>query len=217
MSRRHVTKLVVAALLAQLFVFTDVAGALTPPGPPQSNPAVVRGNTWYLRRELPAVVVDQRFVYGDPGDVPGMGDWDGNGTDTPGVVRNGVWHLRNSNSTGIGEISFAYGNPGDFPVVGDWDGNGTDTPGVVRGPSIEGYEWFLRNSNSTGTGIFPGFTVLAAGTTFLAGDWDGDRIASAGVFDDRTAGWAMRNAHTIGYPDMTFTYGNPGDRALSWK
>ncbi len=28
---------------------------------------------------------------------------------------------------------------------------------------------------------------------------------------------AMRNAHTTGYPDMTFTYGNPGDRALSWK
>jgi len=27
----------------------------------------------------------------------------------------------------------------------------------------------------------------------------------------------MRNAHTTGYPDMTFTYGNPGDRALSWK
>jgi len=171
-SRRHVTKLVGAALLAQLFVFTDVAGALTPPGPPRSNPAVVRGDTWYLRRELPAVVVDQRFVYGDPGDVA---------------------------------------------IMGDWDGNGTDTPGVVRGPSIEGYEWFLRNSNSTGIGIFPGFNVLAAGSTFLAGDWDGDRIASAGVFDDKTAGWAMRNAHTLGYPDRTFTYGNPGDRALSWK
>jgi hypothetical protein len=61
------------------------------------------------------------FAYGTPGDIPVIGDWDGNSIDTVGVFRNGRFYLRNSNTNGLPDVSFAYGTPGDIPVVGTWD------------------------------------------------------------------------------------------------
>ena len=43
---------------------------------------------------------DFRFDYGNPGDTPVMGDYDGDGVDTVGVYRSGRWYLRNANSAG---------------------------------------------------------------------------------------------------------------------
>ena len=40
-----------------------------------------------------AAVAEFSFVYGNPGDVGIMGDWDGNGSDTPAVVRGDTWWL----------------------------------------------------------------------------------------------------------------------------
>jgi hypothetical protein len=47
---------------------------------------------------------DYWYQYGNPGDVPLVGDWNGNGTDSPGVFRNGVFYLRNSNSAGAAHL-----------------------------------------------------------------------------------------------------------------
>ena len=46
------------------------------------------------------------FFYGNPGDVPFMGDWDCDGVDTPGLFRlsDAFAYLRNSNSQGIADI-----------------------------------------------------------------------------------------------------------------
>jgi glucose/arabinose dehydrogenase len=92
---------------------------------------------------------DFSFEYGNPGDVPVMGDWDGNGADTPGLRRpsDGFVYVRNSNSTGIADISYFYGDPGDLPVAGDWDGDGDDTFGLFR-PATGSF--FLKNTNATG-------------------------------------------------------------------
>ncbi|MEX0945758.1 MAG: S8 family serine peptidase, partial [Acidimicrobiia bacterium] len=89
------------------------------------------------------------FFYGNPGDVPFVGDWNADGIDTPGLRRpsDGFVYLRNSNTQGIADLSFFYGNNGDTPFAGDWDGDGFDTMGLYR-PST-GFI-FLRNSNSTG-------------------------------------------------------------------
>src|SRR6476659_6733585 len=81
------------------------------------------------------------------GDVPLVGDWDGNGTATIGVRRGNVFHLRNSNTTGAADLALAFGDAGDLPVVGDWDGNGTTTVGVWRNGAF-----YLRNSNDGGSG-----------------------------------------------------------------
>lgn len=49
---------------------------------------------------------DFDFPFGNPGDVPVVGDWDGDGIDTIGVYRRPSWYLRNSNSTGFHDIFF---------------------------------------------------------------------------------------------------------------
>ena len=58
---------------------------------------------------------DVAFHFGDPGDVPVTGDWNGDGTDTAGLFRNGGWYLRNSTTTGVGDVSFGFGDRGDLP------------------------------------------------------------------------------------------------------
>ncbi|MGB7861268.1 MAG: hypothetical protein WBM90_12285 [Acidimicrobiia bacterium] len=40
------------------------------------------------------------YRYGAPGDVPLIGDYNGDGVDTPGIYRSGTFYLRNQNSAG---------------------------------------------------------------------------------------------------------------------
>ena len=78
---------------------------------------------WYLRDEWGVI---GSFYYGNPGDVPFLGDWDGDGIETPGLYRqsDGYVYLRNTNTQGIADIKFFFGNPGDVPLAGDFDGDG---------------------------------------------------------------------------------------------
>jgi hypothetical protein len=92
---------------------------------------------------------ERSYYFGDPGDSPFMGDWDGDGIDTPGLRRNsnGFVYLRSSNTQGIADIEYFYGDPGDVVFTGDWDSDGDDTLGLYR-PSTGTV--YLRNTNSTG-------------------------------------------------------------------
>ena len=89
------------------------------------------------------------FVFGNPGDVPIAGDWDGDGVDSIGVHRASTGQIlqRNSNDAGPADNVFMYGDAGDALFFGDWDGNPTDTPGVFRSSDTS---FYLRNSNSGG-------------------------------------------------------------------
>ena len=77
---------------------------------------------------------DYSFMFGNPGDVPFVGDFDGNGVDSVGLYRQstGFVYFRNSLSTGVADLDFFYGNPGDVILAGDWDGDGDDTVAVYR-------------------------------------------------------------------------------------
>ncbi len=106
------------------------------------------------------------FLFGDAGDKPFVGDFNGNGTDTVGLHREstGLVYFRNSNTTGVADNQFIYGDPGDMLVAGDWDGDGDDTIGVYR-PSNGTF--YLRNSNSQGNadawafaGVYSGLAAL---------------------------------------------------------
>ena len=74
------------------------------------------------------------FGFGNPGDAPFAGDFDGDGVDTVGLFREktGFVYFRNTLSTGVADSEFFYGDPGDRVVVGDWTGDGTDTVGIFR-------------------------------------------------------------------------------------
>jgi hypothetical protein len=92
---------------------------------------------------------DYSFLFGNPGDKPFVGDFNGDGVDTIGLHREstGLVYYRNSNSTGVAQAQFTFGNPGDKIVAGDWDGDGDDTVAVYRPATGMVY---IRYTNSSG-------------------------------------------------------------------
>ncbi|MEX2322733.1 MAG: M23 family metallopeptidase [Acidimicrobiia bacterium] len=94
-------------------------------------------------------IADVAYAFGDPGDTPFVGDFDGDGIDTVGLYREstGLVYYRNTHSKGNADIQFIFGNAGDKIFVGDWNGDGTDTVGVYR-PSTKMI--YLRLDNSQG-------------------------------------------------------------------
>jgi hypothetical protein len=89
------------------------------------------------------------YVFGNPGDKPFTGDFNGNGQDTVGLHREstGFVYYRNTHTQGNADNQFYFGNPGDRFVAGDWNGDGKDSPGVFR-PSAR--TLYLRYTNSQG-------------------------------------------------------------------
>lgn len=77
---------------------------------------------------------EHSFLFGNVGDKPFVGDFNGNGVDTIGLHREstGLVYFRNSNSQGVADSQFVFGNPGDILVAGDWNGDGQDTVAVYR-------------------------------------------------------------------------------------
>ncbi len=90
---------------------------------------------------------DYAFYFGNPGDTPFVGDFNGDGVDTVGLHRasTGFVYFRNSLTDGVADLSFFYGNPGDVILAGDWDGDGDDTVAVYR-PSTGRVYMNLENS-----------------------------------------------------------------------
>jgi hypothetical protein len=89
------------------------------------------------------------FLFGNVGDKPFVGDYDGDGVDTIGLHResSGLVYFRNTNTTGVADSQFIFGNPGDKIVAGDWDGDGDDTVGVYRPSSGR---FYLKLANTQG-------------------------------------------------------------------
>jgi hypothetical protein len=168
---------------------------------------------WKVKNSNQAGAPDLTFLYGKQGDLPVVGDWDGDGTFTVGIFEpdTGVWKLKNTNQEGAPDYTFAYGQVGDVPVVGDWDGDGTTTVGVARpDPVSNTLTWYLRNANSPGAPDIAPFAYGARGDTPVPGDWDGDRITTVGVYEPAAAVWKLRNSNSPGAPDLSpFAYGSP--------
>jgi hypothetical protein len=149
---------------------------------------------WYLRNSNTDGVADIAFQYGNPGDVPVVGNWDGIGGQSVGVFRTQgtgtFWYLRNSLSTGVADLSFGYGFAGDLPVVGDWNGDGRDTQGIARlaGAAsarcpLGGMQFKL--SDTLGAGANRVFGYGCWGDKPFAGDWNAsgtDTVAVARRF-----------------------------------
>ncbi len=109
------------------------------------------------------------FMFGNPGDKPFIGDFNGNGQDTVGLHREstGFVYYRNTLTTGIADNDFFYGDPGDRFVAGDWTGNGFDSPGLFRPSNTTMY---LRYENTQGN----------ADESWVAGE--ADWLPVAGLF-----------------------------------
>ena len=113
---------------------------------------------------------DYYFSFGNPGDKPFVGDFDGDGIDTIGLHREstGLVYYRNSSTTGVADNEFMFGDPGDRVFAGDWTGNGIDSPGVYR-PS-NGFI-YLKHSNSTGPADYTSASTVDGDQWPVAGYW----------------------------------------------
>ncbi len=165
---------------------------------------------WALRDPAGRVAT---FFYGNPGDVPFLGDWDCDGQATPGLYRqaDGFGYLRNSNNQGIADVNFFLGNPGDVPLAGDFDGDGCDTVAVYR-PATQ--EFFVADRLGGGGRGFVAdyaFRFGDPGDQPVVGDWDGDGVDEVGLHRASTGLFYWRDTLDTGVADGAMFFGDPGD------
>ncbi len=182
----------------------------TTPNPPRPDTIGVYDNgTWYLRNSNSTGFPDIAAIFGgDPADLPVVGDWNGDGTDTIGIYRTstGFFFLSDSNLSPAVNYVFIFGNPGDQPFAGRWTVDMTgDGVGVYRDTNGILYQRKLL------TGGFDDFFAVFGnpGDKPVAGDWNGDGLDSIGVYRSATSYWYMTyNSQPAGitFDDIRFSY-----------
>ena len=109
---------------------------------------------------------EHSFLFGDAGDKPVVGDWDGDGIDEIGLHResSGFFYYRNTLATGTADGQFYFGSPGDRFIAGDWGGIGDqDTPAVFRPSDMT---FYFRDTLTQGVADSQ-FTWAGAGEAWL--------------------------------------------------
>ncbi len=152
-----------------------------PPEPDQAAMGV-RSLRRTAQGETRADLIDHVFHYGTPRDIPVVGDFNGDGTDTIAVFSGGTWY---EDVNGDGKFTDAdttseFGEAGDVPVVGDFNGDGIDEIGVYRG----GVFYLDSNGNGKLDGQDEVIQLGEAGDVPVVGDWDGDGREEVGVYRD---------------------------------
>lgn len=196
-----------------LFKYTNTVPFLL--GPDVDGVGVVDTSTgmWHLRMQAGV----RSFFYGNPGDVPFMGDWNCDGVETPGLYRtsDGFVYLRNSNTQGVADIRFFFGNPGDVPLAGDFNGDGCDTVSLYR-PG-EGQIYVINALGANDGGLGPAdfaYFFGNLGDEPFAGDFDGDGIDTVGLRRPSTGLVYMRNSNSQGNAELQYVFGDPGDSVV---
>lgn len=177
-----------------------------------------RSGVWYLRDGGTGETTS--FYFGNPGDLPMVGDWDCDGVDTPGLYRqsDGYVYLRNANTQGIADRKFFFGNPGDVPLAGDFDGDGCDTVSIYR-PSEQRF-YIINRLGSDDDGLGAAHVDYLFGDPSdvpFVGDFDGDGVDTVGLHRASSGLVYFRNSHTQGVADGSFVYGDPGDMIIAGR
>ncbi len=131
-----------------------------------------------------ADLIDHVFYYGEAGDTPVAGDWNGDGIRQIGVFRDGHWILDTNGDGRFTETDeqFTFGQAGDIPVVGDFNGDGVAEVGVYRAGT-----WVIdSNDNHHVDAQDKVFELGGAGAKPVVGDWNDDGVADPGVFTPGT-------------------------------
>ena len=173
-------------------VYDPAVLGLPPEGIVPSNVGVFRNGDWYLDADGDGAwnaALDTRYRFGIAGDIPVVGDWNGDGQLQIGIFRDGDWYL-DTNGNGIWEAGidtrYRFGIAGDIPVVGDWNGDGFAQIGVFRNG-----DWYLDTdgNGAWNAALDTRYRFGIAGDIPVVGDWNGDLSAQIGVF--RNGDWYL--------------------------
>lgn len=192
----------------------EIFGQLWEPDAEMVGLVDVSQGIWHLRDTSGAVT---SFWYGNPGDLPIAGDWDGDGDATPGLYRqsDGFFYSRNSNTTGVADDECFAGNPEDIPVVGDWDGDGDDNLGIYRPSEQKFYLYTITCADFPMGAAQVELLFGNPGDKPVAGDWDGDGIDEPGLHRESTGFFYWRNTLDTGIASGEIFFGDPADRFVS--
>jgi hypothetical protein len=175
-------------------------------------------NIFHLRHSNTAgpaeLSANMRSVIGlATGDLPIVGDWNGDAVDTVGVYRSstGFFFLSSSNTVPDALYQVLLGNPGDTPFAGKWRADMVgDGIGVFR-PS----NGILYQKRELTSGFADYFAVFGnPGDTGFAGDWDGNGLDSIGVYRPSNTTWYMTNNSEpsgITFADISFVWNIGGN------
>ncbi|HYI12644.1 MAG TPA: SBBP repeat-containing protein [Thermoanaerobaculia bacterium] len=175
-----------------------------------------KGSEFQLRNSNTTGGADLVVPFGRPGDLPVVGDWDGDGVTDAGVFRQdpGEFVLRLGSGAVVTIIA---GNLGELPLAGDWDGDGFDTLGLYRPAGRDGQAFFLTNTHVEDS-ISPDFDIFVPGGQLgdlpLGGDWDGDGLDTVAFFRPSTTTFFQIDDFTAGVA-RSFVFGAPGDLPLA--
>lgn len=175
-----------------------------------------KGSAFQLRNSNTTGAADLVVPFGRPGDLPVVGDWDGDGVTDAGVFRpeQGEFILL----LGSGAVvTIAGGNQGELPLAGDWDGDGFDTLGLYRPAGREGQAFFLTNTRVEDSSN-PDFDIIVpggqAGDLPLGGDWDGDGRDTVAFFRPSTTTFFQIDDFAAGVA-RSFVFGAAGDLPMA--
>jgi hypothetical protein len=180
---------------------------------------VAATNDFRLRNSNTAGVADTIVTFGEAGDVPVAGDFDGDDHTDLGVFRpsTGQFIIRRQPQNVLATITFV-GEPGDRPVIGDWDGDGFDTVGVFRDNGAFPPVFFLTNSRVIDGAFYKvelQFFEGQEGDVPIAGDWNGDGVDSFGLYHPSTSKFFLIDNIFTGHVTRAFAFGEPGDLPMA--
>lgn len=176
---------------SRLLAVEDAGANAAPP----ADLAVWRqsSGTWYVLGGPNSSPVTQ--TWGQAGDIPVQGDYDGDGKTDFSVWRpsTGVWYVIRSSDFNF--TTQTWGVTGDTPVPGDFDGDGK-TDKVIFRPS--NYTWYIIKSSDN---TLISYQYGASTDIPYMADYDGDGRADPSLFRPSnntfyttlTATWTLEN------------------------
>ena len=174
-------------------IAVETSGAAPNTLPSASDLVVWRpsSGTWYIKDS--AAGTTNTGVFGQSGDVPVKGDFDGDGVYDFAVFRpsNGTWYVLPS--AGSGYYGLQFGLSTDAPAAADYDGDGKTDVAVWRYTN----KTFYILMSSTNTALSITMNQISAGQVDdvpVSADYDGDGIADIALWRPSMTQWFIKNA-----------------------